>query len=96
MHHVLKTWPEAWDAIRQGLKKYEIRKNDRDYKVGDSLYLREYDPKTEGFSGRALCVEITYMTPGGSWGIPAGLCVLSIKNIHWPPTTSGFPPEPWP
>ena len=45
--HTLKIYSEYYDAVRNGIKTFEIRKNDRDYKVGDTLRLREYDPDLE-------------------------------------------------
>lgn len=39
--HYLKTVQPYFDAIDQGLKTFEIRKNDRDFKVGDILVLLE-------------------------------------------------------
>jgi len=37
--HTLKTDPEVFDAVRDGLKTFEIRFNDRDFKVGEVLIL---------------------------------------------------------
>ena len=42
--HVLKCWPQYYRAIESGEKTWEIRKNDRDYHVGDILHLRPWDP----------------------------------------------------
>ena len=42
MTHELKTWPEFFGPVWTGEKKFEIRKNDRDFAPGDTLLLREY------------------------------------------------------
>lgn len=42
--HVLKTWPGPFAAVRDGLKTFEWRRDDRGYEVGDVLRLREWDP----------------------------------------------------
>lgn len=40
--HKLKLDPRYYDDSAAGIKTFEIRKNDRDFKVGDILELREY------------------------------------------------------
>ena len=42
--HELKTWPEFFTETRSGRKKFELRRNDRDFRVGDQLLLKEWDP----------------------------------------------------
>lgn len=79
MIHDLKTWPEPFAAVARGDKKHEIRRDDRDFKVGDYLHLREYDPETGAYTGRHLWRKIAYKTEGGTWSIPEGICVLSIE-----------------
>lgn len=44
--HELKTWPKPFASILSGFKKHEIRVNDRDFREGDELCLREWNPVT--------------------------------------------------
>ena len=39
MIHALKTLPEYFEAVWENKKTFELRKNDRDFKVGDYLAL---------------------------------------------------------
>ena len=41
--HELKTLPEYFLDICTRSKNFELRKNDRNYKVGDCLVLKEFD-----------------------------------------------------
>ena len=41
MTHELKTDSPVFQATKTGLKTYEIRRNDRNFQVGDDLFLRE-------------------------------------------------------
>ena len=50
MKHELKIHPKYYRAVLLGLKKVEIRLNDRNYQEGDLLILNEFDPKTEKYT----------------------------------------------
>lgn len=41
MIHELKILPEYFNEIMYGRKKFEVRFNDRNFKVGDTLLLKE-------------------------------------------------------
>jgi hypothetical protein len=77
--HSIKCWPKQFDAVFSGRKRYEVRKNDRDYRVGDILNLREWDPKTGQYTGRSIAMRISYMTEGGTFGLPKDICVLGLS-----------------
>lgn len=42
MLHELKILPEYYEEVKAGNKNFEIRKNDRDYMVHDTLRLRAW------------------------------------------------------
>ena len=79
MIHTLKIWPEFFQAIVDDLKLFEIRKNDRDYKVGDVLILTEYEPKQQKYTGRGLSVDVIYLTHF-SVGLGADFVFMSIQK----------------
>lgn len=60
--HKLKIDSKYFDAVLKGFKTFEIRKNDRNYKVGDKLILQEYDPEKQVCTGYELLAFITYIT----------------------------------
>lgn len=67
MVHMLKTLPNYFEAVRCGNKTFEIRKNDRNFQIGDTLVLQEYldtqnTQSIGGFTGREISRRITYIT----------------------------------
>jgi hypothetical protein len=76
--HELKTWPDYYFRVFNGQKTFEVRKHDRDFTVGDRLILKEYDPATGLYTGNELARTITFILPGGAFGIEEGYCVMAI------------------
>lgn len=74
--HNLKIWPEYFAAVRDGLKRAELRWNDREYQAGDILDLCEWDPNEEAFTGEYISVNVTHVAELGQW-MP-GYVLLSI------------------
>lgn len=60
MNHKLKTLPSYYQAVIDGKKRFEIRKNDRYFSVGDILQLHEYDSEW-GYTGRYCHVQVDYI-----------------------------------
>jgi hypothetical protein len=87
MEHELKTSPEYFKAVRDGIKTFEVRKNDRGFSVGDILVLREFElgygffwPDRYTTSPKIRC-EVIYMLDGGKFGIEPGYCVMGINIL---------------
>ena len=80
MIHELKTLKKYFKPLSSGLKLFEIRKNDREFKIDDILILKEWNKKN-GFSGRELSFKITYILSGGKFGIDKNYCIMSLKKV---------------
>lgn len=70
VEHHLKTHPKFFLPVRTRAKKLEIRKNDRDFQVGDILVLEEWDPgfnpklkEVRGYTGNAERFRVTHVLP---------------------------------
>ena len=77
--HELKIYPWFFKAVVNGTKTFEIRKNDRDYKVGDVLVLHKYLPFGWLTKAPTIKVEVTYIT---SFKQKKGYVVMGIKGYY--------------
>ena len=76
--HFLKTEMEYWQAIKRGEKTFEVRKNDRNFKLHDIVYLQE--TVCGIYTGMELPPkEIVYILYGGVFGIDKDYCVFQLK-----------------
>lgn len=89
--HELKIWPSHFEKVRNGSKPFEVRKNDRDFAVGDVLDLREWDPTPAGgfglnvgtptgYTDRWVERVVTCVLTGTEWGIAEGYCVMGLAE----------------
>jgi hypothetical protein len=76
--HELKCWPEFFKPIASGAKTHEVRKFDRDYRVGDVLVLREYHPNLDSYTGREVRVRVTYLAQAF---LPPDLIAMSVSLL---------------
>lgn len=67
-----KAWPEFFEKVSSGEKKFDFRLADFDIGVGDTLLLREWDPKTKEYTGREISKKVTYIIK------------VNSNNTMWP------------
>jgi len=79
MTHELKTWNEYFEDVISGNKTFEIRKNDRGFRKEDTIVLKEWDPKTEQYTGREISKKVSYILDGGNFGLKKGFVAMAMK-----------------
>jgi hypothetical protein len=58
--HILKTVEPYFEAQWEGKKTFEVRIADRNYKGGDYILSRQYDPDYALYSGRQILLKVPY------------------------------------
>jgi hypothetical protein len=79
--HELKSWPDFFEPLASGSKKFEVRFNDRHFHVGDTLYIREFDDRTGKYTGRSLRKRVTYILDGVGQGGIAPLAGVHPRHV---------------
>lgn len=74
--HELKISPSNFSDVASSRMSFQIRKDDRNYKIDDYIYLREYDEDT--YTGRSLPARITHLLSEAE-GLQKGYVLLNIK-----------------
>ena len=73
--HALKTLPAYFADVWHRVKTFEIRKDDRGFRVGDDLRLQEWDGTR--YTGRSISARVTYKIDDPEY-CKEGYCVLGI------------------
>lgn len=82
MVHELKTWQSYFHALVDRTKTFELRKFDRDFRVGDWLWLRETHYHDGSYTGRETRRIITHlMAHEDDLGLMQGYAILSIRDV---------------
>lgn len=93
MEHELKTDAGFFQAVIDGQKPFEIRRNDRNYQVGDILVLKEtkypgyamnacQDSAPLVYTGRKTRRRITYiMPPQEAYGLTYGFIAMTTEPV---------------
>jgi hypothetical protein len=89
--HELKCWTGFFEDMLSGKKNFEVRLNDRDFKVGDVLHQREFiastkiagsnDVRAASYTGRELRQRVDYVMRGPMLGLKEGWVVMSVTTI---------------
>mgnify|MGYP003294018252 FL=1 len=56
--HYLEIYPEYFEAVASGEKRFEVRRKSRGFNVCDILVIKEYDGT---YTGREIKAEVTYI-----------------------------------
>ena len=67
-----KIWPEYFEAVRTGKKKFELRLNDFVVQEGDIFLLKEWNPENRQHTGRSIEKRVTYVGK------------FAIEKTYWP------------
>ena len=78
--HELKTWPPFFADVLSGDKSFEVRRDDRGYREGDRLRLREWTGT--GYSGREAERTVVYvLRDAEQFGVRAGYVVIGLAAV---------------
>jgi len=83
--HKVKSWSYFFDAIVAGDKLHDLRKNDRDYQIGDELILQRYDMVMGRYTGDECVRTVSFITSNqfpcaySSAVLPHDYVILSLK-----------------
>lgn len=75
-----KTWPELFQDVYDGKKKFDLRLADFDIEEGDVLVLREWDPKDKEYTGREVSKTVTYVLKTKDWDFQSSEDVEKYGN----------------
>lgn len=80
--HSLKIVSPFFEEVDAGRKRFELRKHDRDFQVGDLLELCQWDPERHRYTGHRLLKRIDYILTRAEFptGVVPGFVVLSIGD----------------
>lgn len=80
MKHRLKIEHRHFQDVLNLYKRFEIRFNDRDYKVGDLLELHEMSEDLLNYTGNVLTVKVNYLLDDFV-GLAPGYVAMNIVRV---------------
>lgn len=79
--HTLKIQPQYFKDILYRHKTFELRKNDRDYKVGDFIHFINVDGEEFELYNENLYRIVYILRDVEEYGLNKEYCILAIRKI---------------
>lgn len=88
--HRLHAWPETFDPIERGERTFDIRLDDRRFKVGERVLFVRWDERNKQPTGATCLRKISYILIGVSesttvskprWGLKAHYIAMGLVQI---------------
>lgn len=79
--HELKILPKYFHDVVTLNKRFELRKNDRNFQLYDYVDLREFNPETKLYTGNWCHCKVTYILDSQEFKLLGNYVILSIHLI---------------
>jgi hypothetical protein len=73
-----KVWSKYYEALRDGVKPFELRKDEDNVEVGDILILEEWDGDYTGYSIKRKVSYVLRDVP--HFGLKKGYCIIALDH----------------
>lgn len=73
-----KVWSQYYEALRDGIKPFEIRKDEDNVEVGDILILEEWDGDFTGYTIKRKVSYVLRDVP--HFGLKKGYCIIGLDH----------------
>ncbi len=81
MLHALKTVQPHFKYIQDGIKNFEVRKDDRPFGENDEIVLQEWDEEKKQYTGEEWKGVITMIMRDEKY-CKKGYCIFGIQSIE--------------
>lgn len=77
-HHDLKAEPESFNLLALRTSQVQLRKNDRDFKIGDTCRFYEWNPVLKNFTGHTIRTVPIITILENHAGLTPGWCLIVL------------------
>lgn len=79
MVYELRLRSKYFHQVKEGIRAYEYRYNDKNFQVGDLLSLQEYNDLASACTGDQILVKVVSVC---TEFVPEGYCIMGIKPVN--------------